>query len=341
MRQSAGRTRGERRRFRPGAVVEVKSAEEILATLDQDGAVNALPFMPEMLRFAGRRFTISSRAEQSCDTIHTARSRRMRDAVHLDDLRCDGSAHGGCQAGCLLYWKESWLKPVPDREGGPAEMPVPPPAVPSLLAGATLQPSDPQDPAPTVRYRCQATEMFRATEPLRLWDVRRYLRELQVGNVSPGRFMRVLSRAAVRAVAVRARLRSRMPVDGRCVGPTPKGELDLRPGEWVRVKRREQVAETLNAKGKNRGLWFDWEMLPHCGRTYRVQDRVRRIVDERTGELIEFGSDSLILEGVICSGDHSSRRLFCPRAIYPYWREAWLERAPAPTTAAQGAEEGS
>ncbi len=24
--------------------------------------------------------------------------------------RCDGTAHGGCQTACLLYWKEAWLK---------------------------------------------------------------------------------------------------------------------------------------------------------------------------------------------------------------------------------------
>jgi hypothetical protein len=107
----------------------------------------------------------------------------------------------------------------------------------------------------------------------------------------------------------------------------------------VRVKTREQIADTLTAKGKNRGLWFDWEMLPHCGRTYRVQQRVDRIVDERSGELVEFRSDSLILEGVSCSGDHSSRRLFCPRAIYPYWREAWLERVPQPSQTRPGSSE--
>jgi hypothetical protein len=33
----------------------------------------------------------------------------MTDTVHLSDLRCDGSAHAGCQAGCLLFWKEAWL----------------------------------------------------------------------------------------------------------------------------------------------------------------------------------------------------------------------------------------
>jgi len=49
--------------------------------------------------------------------------------------------------------------------------------------------------------------------------------------------------------------------------------------------------------------------------------------------MIELNSDNLILEGVTCSGDHSSRRYFCPRAIYPYWREVWLERVPEPGAA--------
>jgi hypothetical protein len=33
----------------------------------------------------------------------------MRNTVYLDDLRCDGSGHGGCRAACRLYWKEDWL----------------------------------------------------------------------------------------------------------------------------------------------------------------------------------------------------------------------------------------
>ena len=51
---------------------------------------------------------------------------RMRNAVHLEE-RCDGQAHGGCQAGCLVYWKEAWLKRVPadGREpAGPAPEPT-------------------------------------------------------------------------------------------------------------------------------------------------------------------------------------------------------------------------
>jgi hypothetical protein len=33
---------------------------------------------------------------------------------------------------------------------------------------------------------------------------------------------------------------------------------------------------------------------------------------------------------VVCSGDRSICRWFCPREIYPYWREFWLERVAPP-----------
>lgn len=33
----------------------------------------------------------------------------------------------------------------------------------------------------------------------------------------------------------------------------------------------------------------------------------------------------MILDGAVCNGVFSDRRLFCPRAIYPYWRTLWLK----------------
>ncbi len=83
----------------------------------------------------------------------------------------------------------------------------------------------------------------------------------------------------------------------------------------------------MDENGKTRGLWFDWEMKPYCGGRYRVLDRVERLIDERSGKMIEISSDCLILDGVVCSGEHSQKHWFCPRATYPYWREAWLRRA--------------
>ena len=43
-------------RFSRGDLVEVKTPDEIASTLDSDGALDHLPFMPEMLEFCGRRF---------------------------------------------------------------------------------------------------------------------------------------------------------------------------------------------------------------------------------------------------------------------------------------------
>ena len=91
----------------------------------------------------------------------------------------------------------------------------------------------------------------------------------------------------------------------------------------------------MNAYAKNRGLWFDREMIPHCGHTARVKARVERFIDEGTGELVELNSDCFILDGVVCDSARSDGRWFCPRAIYPWWRVAWLKPvAEASTTSA-------
>src|SRR6185295_700666 len=100
-------------RFRAGDLVEVRGKEEILATLDEQGCVDGMPFMPEMLRFCGQRFHVRAVAHKTCETArHTYKGRRLGASVHLEDIRCDGSAHGGCEAACTLFWKDVWLKPV-------------------------------------------------------------------------------------------------------------------------------------------------------------------------------------------------------------------------------------
>jgi hypothetical protein len=41
-----------------GDWVEVRSKEEILATLDSNGWLDGMPFMPEMLQYCGRKFQV-------------------------------------------------------------------------------------------------------------------------------------------------------------------------------------------------------------------------------------------------------------------------------------------
>jgi len=95
--------------LRVGDWVEVRSREEILDTLDEQGRLQHLPFMPEMLSYCGQRFRVFKRADKTCDYIQGWSIRRMTETVHLEGVRCDGAGHDGCQAGCLIFWKEAWL----------------------------------------------------------------------------------------------------------------------------------------------------------------------------------------------------------------------------------------
>jgi hypothetical protein len=341
-----GRRKGSRR-LRPGDVVEVRSPAEIMATLDDRAATEGMPFMPEMLQYTGRRFTVTRRVEKICDTAgkisgQPSVSRRMRRTVYLEDLRCDGSGHGGCQAGCRLYWKEDWLRVI-DSETGAADTESSNASLAALAEASTTAVRDLGDARHEV-FRCQATDARIASEPLSALDPRQHIREVAAGNVSVARVVSVLGRAAVdrgwlmvriggSRVLRTLRLRSprSTPGQGEPIRP-PRRSESIQPGDVVRIRSLAEIERTLDGGARHRGLYFDEpEMSVYCGGTFTVKDRVQRIIDESNGEMIEFKSDCLILEGVCCTGEHSSRRWFCPRGIYSFWREDWLEvvhRAP-------------
>jgi hypothetical protein len=315
--------------LRPGDVVEVRSAAEILATLDSDGTLDRMPFMPEMIRHAGRRYTVTRRVDKICDTVAGTGSRRMHATVYLEDLRCDGSGHAGCQAACKLYWKEAWLRRVDDDSGA---------GDPSDEALAKLE-QVAEAGTRTVRevagertevWACQATEAFKASEPLKTSNLPQYWRELRNGNFGVLRFIHLALRGFVIEVGRRVNLIKPLPLHGPGSQTSPAEPLNLQPGDLVKVRPPAEIEATLDERGFSRGLSFDREMLPYCGRTLRVKDRVNQIIDDKTGRLLKIPKDSLILEGAVCSGERSAGCWFCPREIYPFWREAWLERVAEP-----------
>ena len=195
--------------FRPGDWVEVKREDEILATLDEQGRLEALPFMPEMLQYCGKKFRIYKSAHKTCDTINESKNRSMTAAVHLEGLRCDGAAHGGCQAKCLLFWKEAWLKPVRGRalsNDRALALPLTPKNLTSVknscdletLARASIVASD-IGTQPDVQYSCQATELPLATSPLHWWQPQQYVKDLVSRNVRVRDFLRYWSIATFNA----------------------------------------------------------------------------------------------------------------------------------------------
>src|SRR5215831_1163019 len=168
------------RKLYAGDWVEVRSKEEILTTLDSNGQLDGMPFMPEMFAFCGRRFQVYRRAHKTCDTVFPIRGRRVDEAVHLE-TRCDGTAHGGCQAGCLMFWKTAWLKPVgkkspgEDVQGSCVRLRVGGSGIACTEADVWThtQISAPNSGVPV--YVCQATRLPFATRDLSRWDIRQYI----------------------------------------------------------------------------------------------------------------------------------------------------------------------
>jgi hypothetical protein len=319
--------------LRVGDVVRVRSELEILATLDDRGELDSLPFMPEMLRFCGKELTVDKVAHKLCDTMTRSGMRRMHDAVHLTGARCDGEAHGGCQTACLLYWKEAWL----ERPGAapPGEtLPAGTDTSGLTVADLHLRTRRPSEPGDEALYSCQATELLRAApELLPFRDLSQYGRDLGSGNVGVAAVVRAilvglfdrLQALSIRVLPRRLRFREglRWGFIKGSLTRTPTGQTDLQPGELVRIKSKREIMSTLDRNLRNRGLGFEAEMARWCGSEARVLRRVDRCIDERTGRLLQMKNPCIVLENVVCQGAYSTN---CPRSICAFWREIWLER---------------
>ncbi len=295
-----------------GQWVRIRTEAEIASTLDTEGKLEGMPFMPEMARYCGQVVRIYRRARKTC--VEGNSLRRLGGALLLEDLRCDGSHHDGCQRHCMYFWKEAWLEPVEAA----ASSPMPPPG--PLSPWASQLPTRSGE-----RYLCQSTELLGATRPLSRWNITHFFPEIQDGDLSFGQFLCILAWT----VADRGR---------RLIGMNPltvvcgthldssRGDLNLQSGEWVRVKSESEIRQTLDSEGKNRGLSFESDMASHCGGTFQVDFPIQRIILEQTGNLIPI-AHTVALKGVNCTGICTKN---CPRNNTLYWREAWLERAEAP-----------
>ena len=309
--------------FNSGDIVEVKSESEILGTLDPGGMLNNVPFMEEMRPYCGRRFRVFKRADKVCVEGEVfLEIRRLRDAVLLEDVRCDGNGHDGCKRMCMIFWKEAWLKPVP--RGTAPDPPV---------ERATGRDEDPASEIDKEKvYVCQSTTLYSATEMLRGIDVRQYARDLRSGALGVRDLLKVFFFTVYNKTARKRGWREFGAVTGREV-KTPAVTLNLRTNDIAQVKSRDEIAATLDRTGRNRGLAISYEMLRHSGRSFPVARSVDRMILENTGKMRQI-QNTVLLEGTACSGLCVRG---CARYSHPMWREAWLRRTDAQTP--DGAQE--
>ena len=304
-------------KLRAGNWVEVKTPEEIAQTLDADGALDGLPFMPEMIGFCGKRFRVLRQARKACVEVRPQGPiidmREFRgDAVWVfEDLRCDGTAHDGCQRGCLYYWKSTWLKKVE------AEDPVSQPAQVSdgLLRQRLKSRAGPD------RYFCQSTELIKATKPLSVKGrLQLCVTEIGSGNVGLAAMVKMIVQPVFWKMVERF-IRPRYVQ--RPLKQTPLIKLDLTHGEIVQIRSAEEIKETLNHKGCNRGLRYDIGLNEVCGTRHRVRERLDKIIVESTGQMVQL-QGTVTLEDSTCLC-HMTALGGCSRQDLVYWREAWLK----------------
>ena len=179
-------------------------------------------------------------------------------------------------------------------------------------------------------YRCQATDVKRASRPLPQYDPRQYVRDLTSRNVTLRVFLvgfivyafKKYQLMTQRFLPPRLRIHDGKPYpfyQGTGTGDrTPI--VDVEPGQVVEIRKKDEIMPTLSPENRNRNMWFDPEMVPHCGVRAPVNRHVQRIIDETTGKMIKLG-DCVVLDNVVCQGIYHR---FCPREIDIYWRSAWL-----------------
>lgn len=289
-------------------MVEVRPLNEILATLDGNGTLDKLPFMPEMSALAGRQFRVTSRAFKTC--VDDAEMRSIDNTVFLDEVRCDGKAHGGCDKACLIFWKEEWLRPA----GAKSE---------TLTSTASITEADLSKLANRDgKFFCQSSEIVNASKALPFWEPSQYLLDLSYNRISVTRWLRSLGIAVYNKVAHVTGRKSWRFIAGPGTYNGTRSDLNLQPGDMVRVKSLSEIQQTLDADGKHNHLLFAPSMTEFCGSVMRVQKRVEKIILEATPRQREI-KDTVLLEGAVCDG--VCHRM-CPRQSLLFWRECWLEK---------------
>ena len=336
------------KKLKIGTIIQVKSESEIFAALDEHGTLDGLPFIFEMREFCGKTYKVL----KVLNRIHIDGlcRRSIHDTVILDGVRCNGKAHGGCGRLCYLLFKSAWLNVLEKDNLGSN--------ISQTSEGIIDEPPFWKDHA----QLCQGNsiQLVKATKDLSASNIRQYINDIKTGLWRPRDVASILlfrlnrkwdSRQPIWALGLGNRsfkdlaqmafivlwqtarwhldrawrtalqdAKSRPVVKPQNPSTLP---LNLRPGEMVEVKSREEILATLDSRERNKGLAFTGSMVKDCGKKFRVLSKICGVIDERTGKQVKVIKDTVLLEGSICNGISWGG---CPRECCWFWREAWLKR---------------
>ncbi|HTE39541.1 MAG TPA: hypothetical protein VK629_01855 [Steroidobacteraceae bacterium] len=99
--------------LQPGEWVEVKSRDEIAATVTADGFNRGMRYDPEMLKYSGDRYRVQMRVDKLINEKDGKMVRMKTACIQLENVYCRAECTAmrlGCPRASNTYWREIWLK---------------------------------------------------------------------------------------------------------------------------------------------------------------------------------------------------------------------------------------
>ncbi len=106
-------TPAERLDLQPGEWVEVKSRDEIAATITPAGFNRGMRYDMEMLKYSGKRYRVQMRVDKLINEKNGKMSRMKTPSIQLENVYCRAECTAtrlGCPRASNTYWREIWLK---------------------------------------------------------------------------------------------------------------------------------------------------------------------------------------------------------------------------------------
>jgi hypothetical protein len=101
--------------LQPGEWVQVKSREEIAATITADGFNRGMRYDPEMLRYSDQRYRVQLRVDKLINEKNGKMVPMKTACIQLENVYCRAECTPqrlGCPRASNTYWREIWLKRV-------------------------------------------------------------------------------------------------------------------------------------------------------------------------------------------------------------------------------------
>jgi hypothetical protein len=98
--------------LKAGDRIKIRSRDEILATLDNEGKLKGCSFINVMWQYCGTTQRVLKPVNRFVDE-RNYQIKITRGMVLLEGIMCTGTDfYGECDRSCLFFWREEWLEKI-------------------------------------------------------------------------------------------------------------------------------------------------------------------------------------------------------------------------------------